>query len=159
MKLKNLTGLRFGSWTVLSRGENGAGKRTRWICRCDCGTVKLVASTRLINGESTSCRCSHKSQLGLTTKYPHEYRSWFAAKSRCTNPNNKDFKRYGGRGINFSDEWVNDFPSFIASLGECPIGFTLERIDNDAGYSPSNCRWASRKEQAENRTDPRRVTL
>jgi len=78
------------------------------------------------------------------------YHSWWHAKDRCTNPKNKRWARYGGRGISMCDEWLNSFDNFLADMGVRPDGLTLERVDNDLGYSPDNCVWATHKQQAQN---------
>lgn len=80
-----------------------------------------------------------------------EYRKWKAAKARCYNPKTRQFRDYGGRGIIMSNEWRHDFPAFIAAMGPCPEGYELDRIDNERGYVPGNCRWATPSEQANNK--------
>ena len=87
---------------------------------------------------------------GLYLEFPREYSSWAEARKRCNNPNSKDYPNYGGRGIRFSEYW-DDFKNFLDELGPCPEGLTLDRINNDLGYQPGNCRWATRKEQVNNR--------
>lgn len=82
-------------------------------------------------------------------KHP-SYHSWYNAKRRCTNPTDKRFARYGGRGISMCDRWLNDFHAFVEDMGIRPEGMTLDRIDNDGNYEPSNCRWATPKQQSQN---------
>lgn len=79
------------------------------------------------------------------------YSSWLAMRGRCLNPNNQDFHRYGGKGVSICAEWKDDFDRFYADMGNRPAGQTLDRIDGDLGYTPANCRWATRTEQVKNR--------
>lgn len=96
----------------------------------------------------------------MPIKKPHPlYSVWQSMKRRCNNPNNPSYHRYGGRGISVCKEWEKDFNQFISDMGERPAGTSLERIDNDKGYSPSNCRWATRKEQQRNRANKVMVTI
>jgi len=92
----------------------------------------------------------------LATRRP-EYRVWSGIKTRCTNSKDKFFHCYGGRGIKVCDRWLNSFENFLADMGECPKGLTLDRIENSRGYSPSNCRWIANKEQQNNRTNNRLI--
>lgn len=87
---------------------------------------------------------------GYCSTHRKEYNSWLDMKSRCLNQNHKSYKNYGARGITICDEWLNDLGQFIADMGKCPDGFSLDRIDNDKGYSPDNCRWADKSTQSRN---------
>jgi hypothetical protein len=92
-------------------------------------------------------------------KTPKGYGTWQAMKQRCLNPNAKQFKDYGGRGINVCDRWLHSFDNFIADMGEPPPSMSIERIDNNANYSPENCKWATRNEQQRNQRRTRKVTI
>lgn len=151
-KVKDLTGQRFGHWTVISRGENSPSKQPRWLCRCDCGKEKLVIGATLRNNTSTNCGCMQNVTHG--GKHTRLYRIWGGMKKRCYNPNADNYKHYGGRGITICDLWLHDFAAFQSWALSHGYNDTLsiDRIDNDRGYSPDNCRWVSITDQNRHRS-------
>lgn len=126
--------------------------------KCDCGTEKTVQYGHLMRGVTTSCGCLRAEMLSerrSTHKRTdsREYRAWCNMKARCYTPGTIGFARWGGRGITVCDRWKNSFENFLADMGECPKGFTLERVSVDGNYEPANCKWASFKEQQNNKSD------
>lgn len=164
MKPHDLTGRRFGKLVVLNRGINNAYGKSRWLCRCDCGTEKLVTGSVMVRGEARSCGCL-RIEVPAIVNYKHghsagtpTYRSWQSMTARTTNPNNPNFHKYGAIGIGVCKRW-RSFTLFLVDMGERPPHTTLDRIDNSKGYEPSNCRWATPKQQAKNSSNPRLITF
>ena len=152
----NLTGKRFGKWTVISLVSH-IGK-AKWNCICDCGRSGQILSNSLLRGRSLSCKhCVNYSHIhkihghtSRSSKPTNTYISWDCMIQRCTNTNNVAYHNYGGRGITICDEWL-DFKNFLRDMGERPSGKTLDRIDNNKGYDITNCRWATKSEQELNK--------
>ncbi len=164
-RLIDLTGQRFGRLVVVERVENSADGRARWLCRCDCGQSKTVLGEHLKKGRTKSCGCAKsessskrfKKHGGRNSKL---YRIWSNMKDRCNNPDCKVYSDYGGRGIKVCKEWIDDFSAFQkwALANGYKEGLTIDRKDNDKGYSPDNCRWTDRKIQGNNKRNCRYIT-
>lgn len=140
-------------------GKNKHRKRV-WRCRCRCGAVLDVVGSALPSGNTNSCGCYSLDRATThgKSKGCKEYRIWAGMVQRCTNPNNPDWGHYGGRGIVVCDEWLT-FENFYRDMGDCPPwGHSIDRRDNDGGYSVNNCRWATRKEQDRNKRTNRLLT-
>ncbi len=172
MKLIDLTGQKFGRLLVVSRSRNDETGRARWTCACDCGTVVIIHAGNLRSPNTRSCGCLRRDVTGrnhivhgdaIRGRLAPEYNSWHGMIRRCTNPRDAAFSRYGGRGIVVCNPWLNSYKTFLHDMGRKPSGdLSIERIDNDLGYEPGNCRWATAKEQANNcrvRRDARLLEL
>ena len=158
--LKDITGERFGRLVVLHRVPSYKTGNARWLCQCDCGKQTIVRSGSLYSGGTKSCGCLRSDnfqKLGNARKKEHtdsrQYNIWRSMKQRCHNPNNARYKDYGGRGITVCDEWLNSFEAFYKwSLSSgYRDDLSIDRIDNDKGYFPENCRWATAVEQYHNK--------
>lgn len=159
--ITDLTGQRFDRWTVLGIAPHERCEPIRWVCECDCGSVKEVLGSELKRGGSKSCGCYKSEKLADVHrihggKGTRLYKVWLSMHNRCTNQNANTYKYYGGRGISICEEWKS-FDAFrswalengydsSAKRGQC----TIDRIDNNDNYKPDNCRWVSMKEQRKN---------
>lgn len=160
-KLVDMSGERYGRLTVIERGEPVVGKdgrtRTRWVCKCDCGNTTLVLRENLLSGITKSCGCLRRETSSIVNmshglRRTRLYSIWTNMCTRCNNPNNPRYSDYGGRGICVCPEWDDDFMAFNnwAYANGYSDDLTLDRMDNDGDYEPSNCRWVSYKEQNNN---------
>lgn len=150
---EDLTGRIFERLTVIEMDRTRSG-RPRWLCRCTCGSIKSVAACELKAGKTKSCGCFDADRKKTeTVKHGFNrtptYVCWSNMHARCSNPSRPDFERYGGRGIRVCAAW-SDFATFLADMGEKPVGLSLDRIDNNGNYEPDNCRWATASEQRRN---------
>lgn len=151
----DITGKKYNHLLVLGYLGN-----SKWNCKCDCGKEKIIKTTKITTGHTTSCGCIKKTNAlkhGLTNT--KEYHIWNNIKARCSNPNNLGYKNYGGRGIKICKEWEESFENFLKDMGNCPVGYSIERINNNKGYFKDNCKWASSKEQSLNRRSNNVITF
>lgn len=153
-KFIELTGQRFGRLVVLRReGKGPIGTGILWRCMCDCGNETIVSGGNLRSKHTQSCGCYHSEVIVKHGQYlTSEYTAWYHMKQRCYNPKCKHFNHYGGRGITVCERWLENFSNFFADMGNKPTpAHSIDRINNELGYSPDNCRWADKKTQASNR--------
>lgn len=161
-KFIDITGHRFGHLVALSHDGPKAGKETKWRCQCNCGAIHFVRSGNLRKKLVLSCGCLKKEVISKRMKThgmtgTSTYHIWLAMRSRCGVKTNPAYKNYGGRGIAVCARW-QQFENFLADMGERPPQLSIERIDNNLGYSKENCKWGTRLEQTRN-TRTTKLTL
>ena len=162
---KDMIGKTFGSWAVLERKENDKKNNARFLCKCKCGKEKIVYKQSLVHGISKSCGCNNYKNLRVTpTRHGMSgtpiHTVWTHMRSRCLNSRNKNYKNYGGRGIKICSEWdvFENFYEWSMNNGYRKE-LSIDRIDNDGNYEPSNCRWATNKVQQNNTRITRKIMI
>lgn len=163
LKRFDLTGNRYGRFLVTKRIGRW-DKKTWYECICDCGKIFICAHGRIQSGNTKSCGCladelrqAHIKNMTLHGQTINKTRSkehstWHNLKQRCLNPKNKFYKYYGGRGITVCDRWLNSFSNFLEDMGKAPTAnYSIERLDNDKGYEPTNCIWIPLEDQRLNK--------
>lgn len=160
----DLAGKKFGLLTALTLLKKpGHPKKSFWTCACDCGSEIVVWAGHLPNGHTKSCGCkpvdikTHGNTRGR--RATPEYGSWCKMKERCLKKSDVGFPNYGGRGITICTRWLECFDNFLADMGKCPAGLSLDRINVNGNYEPGNCRWATRYQQSNNRRNNRVLSL
>ena len=157
-KVKDWKGERFGRLVAVEMVERDQKWRDhKWRFRCDCGGEAITGIKQAKSGHTKSCGCLFREAMvarntrhGLSRKHPIEYRIWKNMRGRCNTPTDSDYADYGGRGIRICDRWT-DFAAFFEDMGQRPEGHSLDREDVNGDYDPSNCRWATDKQQANNK--------
>jgi hypothetical protein len=151
-------GVKFNRLTILRYWGTTPKGAKKVLCKCECGRQTIAVFSRVKSGETKSCGCLREERK-IKAKTTHgmsnspTYETWASMKARCNNQNAANYYNYGGKGIRVCDRWNNSFESFVEDMGEKPIGFSIDRINPFGNYEPTNCRWATPKQQARNRTN------
>lgn len=160
---KDLLGQRFGRLKVVAYAGTSKHKTALWLCSCDCGATRIVLSSSLLSGATKSCGCLHREKLAEhsrnSTKHGYcktgqvhpLYQTWSNMIQRCENQKIPGFYNYGGRGIRVCERWRTSFANFLEDMGDKPADTSLDRIDPNGNYEPTNCRWADSSVQHRNR--------
>jgi hypothetical protein len=169
MKRSDFAGQIFGRLTAVSKHHKAANGRMLWLFACECGAEKVADPNEVKRGSTRSCGClaneqrknaAQKQTHALSrSSMPRERKSWEMMIARCHDPEQVSYKNYGALGIRVCARWLNSFENFVMDMGKRPVGMTLDRIDGSADYCLENCRWATRKEQANNRRTNHRITI
>lgn len=168
-RVHDLTGEKFNRLLVVGIDSGKETRKTYWICQCDCGNIVSVRSDALLSGKTKSCGCYKSEQDAKRAAKNHKhkqsgtrlYEIWQGMKSRCFYEKDARYSRYGGRGITVCNEWKEDFKAFFDWSLENGYSenLTIDRIDNDRNYEPSNCRWVTMKDQSKNRSTNIKITI
>lgn len=158
-KVHDITGQKFNRLTVIGRAENNKYNRAQWKCKCDCGNTIIVSGNALLRENTKSCGCLNYDKLKESKNKTHGmsntriFRIWINMKARCINEKHEAYKDYGGRGICVCEEWKNSFEAFYdwSIKNGYSDKLTIDRIDVNGNYEPSNCRWITLKEQQNNK--------
>jgi len=155
----NIIGQKFNKLTVISRAPDKQKWKPIYNCLCDCGNKVIVYNYNLKNNHTTSCGC-HQKRVASKKNRTHyltgstEYRTWANMKNRCYNTRSKRFNDWGGRGIKVCDRWIDSFENFLEDMGKKPTPqHSIDRIDNNGNYTPSNCKWSTTIEQSNNKNN------
>ena len=161
-KTIDLTGQIFGRLTVVKHAGIGPSKQAMWLCDCECGNTVTVRGYDLYKERSRSCGCL-RTEVTISRSTKHggrdkpTYPVWNDMMTRCYNRNSPSYADYGGRGITVCDRW-HDLNNFLEDMGDRPKGLSIERVNNEEGYSPENCVWATTAIQSRNRRNNRKLT-
>ena len=170
MKKQIEIGKKYGRLTIIKEVDPNKWNYRRVLCKCDCGNETTITLNNLRINHTKSCGCLNDEKrierISIQTlshgesNKTSEYRSWISMKQRCYNKNYPDYNNWGGRGIKVCNRWIHSYENFLEDMGRKPeSNYTLDRINNEGNYEPSNCRWATYKEQANNRRPKSKIKL
>ena len=169
MKIDNIAGKKFNKLTAISFDSVSNSGNHKWLFSCECGNKKVILKSHAKSGHTKSCGC-YNSDLTIKRNTKHNnckrigrskaYSTWSSIKKRCYNFNQSNYERYGARGIKVCDKWVESFENFLEDMGEPPTAeHSIDRINNNGDYEPSNCKWSSVEEQANNKRNSIIITF